>query len=198
MMEPAEWEKLYRETETRKMPWYYPGLDPDIEAALGTMKIKKGRALDIGTGPGTQAMALARLGFTVTATDISGEAIKLCREKAEREGLSINFQADDILHSKISPAFELILDRGCFHSLPPSEREKYREVVHNLLAPGGVLLLKCFSIKETMEDGPYRFSPQDIRECFRAGFNVLSIKETIYQGTLTPRPLALFVIMRAG
>ncbi|MFQ5354316.1 MAG: class I SAM-dependent methyltransferase [Thermodesulfobacteriota bacterium] len=196
MMEPAEWEKLYRETETKKMPWYYPGLDPDIEAALGTMKIKKGRALDIGTGPGTQAMALARLGFTVTATDISAAAIGLCRERARQEGLAINFQAEDILATGLTPGFDLILDRGCFHSLEPSRREDYREVVRNLLASKGVLFLKCFSIKETMEGGPYRFSPDDIKKYFSLGFHILSIEETVYQGTLSPLPLALFIIMR--
>jgi len=196
MMEPIEWEKFYRENELKKMPWYYPGLDPDLEAALREMEISSGKALDIGTGPGTQAMALARLGFDVTATDVSEEAIRLCREKTRLEGLSINFQVDDILKSSITPGFDVIFDRGCFHAQPPAERNRYRDIIHGLLAPNGVFFLKCFNIKETMEGGPYRFSPDDIRHIFSSGFSVLSIEETVYQGTLTPLPKALFVIMR--
>lgn len=196
MKEPIEWEKLYNETEPGTMPWYYPNLDPDFEAALQEMKITGGTVLDIGTGPGTQAMALARLGFDVTATDISASAIRLCRGYARKEGLSIDFQVEDILRSKRKPAFDVILDRGCFHALPPDERHSYREIVKGLLAPSGVFFLKCFNIKETMEGGPYRFSPDEIKKLFSPDFRVLSIEETVYQGTLTPLPKALFVIMR--
>ncbi len=196
MMEPIEWEKFYFDTDTEKMPWYYPELDPDLEAALSKMKIRSGRALDIGTGPGTQAMALAGLGFEVTATDISAEAIRLCRDKARIKGLSVRFYVDDILHSKVTPDFDVIFDRGCFHALPPLERESYREIIHSLIAPKGVFFLKCFNIKETMEGGPYRFSPAEIKKIFSPRFNILSIDETVYQGTLTPLPKALFVIMK--
>jgi len=195
-MKPVEWEKLYQETEPVKMPWYYAGLDPDLEAALREMNIKKGRLLDIGTGPGTQAVALSRMGFEVTATDISRTAIELCRERAAGEGLSVEFVEDDILQSKLRPGFDVIFDRGCFHALPPSERERYREIVHGLLAPDGMFFLKCFNIKETMEDGPYRFSPEEIEDIFSPRFRIISITETVYQGTLSPLPLALFVRMK--
>ncbi len=195
-MEPVEWEKLYQETEAVDMPWYCPGLDPDLEAALREMKITNGRLLDIGTGPGTQAMVLSRMGFDVTATDISGTAITLCRKRAQEEGLSIEFIEDDILDSALTPGFDVIFDRGCFHSLPPDKRERYRDFVHGLLQPGGVFFLKCFNIKETMEGGPYRFSPAEIEEIFSPRFSVLSIVETVYQGTLSPLPLALFVRMK--
>jgi len=196
MMDPIEWEKFYSDTETEKMPWYYPELDPDLEAVLGKMKISSGRVLDIGTGPGTQAMALAELGFEVTATDISAEAIRLCSEKARIRGLSIKFQADDILHSKVAPGLDVIFDRGCFHALEPSKRESYREIIASLIAPRGLFFLKCFNIKETMEGGPYRFSPGEIRKIFSPRFSILSIDETVYQGTLTPLPKALFVVMK--
>ncbi len=194
-MEPHEWERLYQETEEKKMPWYYPGLDPDLEAALNEMDIKGGRLLDIGTGPGTQAMALARMGFDVTATDISPTAVALCREHAAKDDLAIEFVEDDILESNLSPGFDVIFDRGCFHSLPPEKRECYRETVHDLLLPEGVFFLKCFNVKETMEGGPYRFSPEEIEEIFTPRFRVISIAETVYQGTLSPLPLALFVRM---
>lgn len=56
------------------MPWFNPELDEDLENALDELGLRSGSALDLGTGPGTQAIHLARRGFDVTATDISETA----------------------------------------------------------------------------------------------------------------------------
>ncbi|MDI6824220.1 MAG: class I SAM-dependent methyltransferase [Bacillota bacterium] len=45
--------------------------------------------LDFGCGLGRNALALARLGYRVAVADISAEAVRLCRERASREGLSL-------------------------------------------------------------------------------------------------------------
>lgn len=60
----------------------------------------------------------------------------------------------------------------------------------------GYLFLKCFSHLETREGGPYRFTPEQIREVFGDRFQVISIEETAYQGTLEPPPKALFCILQ--
>lgn len=83
------WEKLYQEQEIESMPWFHPELDDDLEKALDELGLRSGSALDLGTGPGTQAIHLARRGFAVTATDISEAAIRLAREKAQKQGLEI-------------------------------------------------------------------------------------------------------------
>jgi hypothetical protein len=38
------------------MPWYNKNLDSDLEEELEKRKITKGRILDLGTGPATQAV----------------------------------------------------------------------------------------------------------------------------------------------
>ena len=45
--------------------------DDDLRQALDQLGLRHGRALDLGSGPGTQAMQLAQRGFDMTATDIS-------------------------------------------------------------------------------------------------------------------------------
>ncbi len=40
------------------------------------------------------------------------------------------------------------------------------------------LFLKCFSDKEPMEEGPYKFSQGEIRDLFSESFIIDSIKET--------------------
>jgi hypothetical protein len=64
------------------------------------------------------------------------------------------------------------------------------------LKTGGYLFLKCFSRLQPGEEGPYRFTPEQIREIFGSRLSVLLIKETVYQGTLDPLPRALFCTMR--
>jgi 2-polyprenyl-3-methyl-5-hydroxy-6-metoxy-1,4-benzoquinol methylase len=190
------WEALYQQGEIESMPWFNPALDDDLKQALDALGLRGGCALDLGTGPGTQAMHLARRGFNVTATDISGAAIRVARAKAEAQGLDITWTQDDVLDTRLDQQFDLIFDRGCFHVLAPERRQEYVSTVSRLLKTGGHLFLKCFSRLQPGEQGPYRFSPVQIGELFGSQFCVLSIRETVYQGTLDPLPRALFCLMR--
>src|SRR5262245_59276297 len=186
-----QWEELYQEREIESLPWFNPELDEDLENALDELELWGGSALDLGTGPGTQAIHLARRGFNVTATDISAAAIRLAREKAQKQGFEIRWEQDDILDTRLDRQFDLIFDRGCFHVLEPERRADYVSIVSDLLKTGGYLFLKCFSRLHPGEQGPYRFTPEQIREIFGSRLSVLSIKETVYQGTLVPLPHAL-------
>src|SRR5262245_15286573 len=191
-----QWEELYQQREIESMPWFNPELDEDLEKALDELRLRGGSALDLGTGPGTQAIHLARRGFDVTATDISEAAIRLAREKARRQVLELTWAQDDILDRRLGRQFDLIFDRGCFHVLNPERREDYVRTVSGLLNTGGYLFLKCFSRLQPGEQGPYRFTPEQIREIFSVRLSVLSIKETVYQGTMDPLPRALFCTIR--
>lgn len=190
-----DWEQLYRNQDVESMPWFNPELDLDLDEALTNLNLQTGTALDLGTGPGTQAMALAERGFEVTATDLSETAIEKALAKAKEKGLDISFRQDDILNSKLDQKFDFVLDRGCFHVLPPEQRQNYIRVVDSLIKPKGYLFLKCFSHLETREAGPYRFTPEEIKDIFRSRFNVSSVKETLYYGTLEPLPRALFCVL---
>ena len=190
------WEQLYQEQDVESMPWFNANLDPDIEKSLTKLNFTTGNVLDIGTGPGTQAMILAERGFQVTATDLSETAIQKAAAKAQEKGLNIHWQQDDILNSKIQGKFDLIIDRGCFHVFPPENRQDYVNVVDSLLKSQGYLLLKCFSHLETREGGPHRFTPEQIKEIFNPKLQVMSLEETVYHGNLDPHPLALFTIMQ--
>jgi cyclopropane fatty-acyl-phospholipid synthase-like methyltransferase len=194
--ELPHWKELYQHQETESMPWFNPELDDDLENALDELGLRSGSSLDLGTGPGTQAIHLARRGFAVTATDISEAAIRFAREKARKQNLEITWMEDDILDTRLDRQFDIIFDRGCFHVLATDRREDYVRIVSSLLKPGGYLFLKCFSRLQPGEQGPYRFTPEQIQEIFGSRLSVLSIKETVYQGTLNPLPRALFCVMR--
>lgn len=191
-----DWEQLYQEKAVESMPWFNPDLDPDLEQALNQFNLDAGAVLDLGTGPGTQAIALAERGFQVTASDLSETAIHQLQQQAEAKGLAIQACQDDILNSQLQGPFDWILDRGCFHVLPPDRRQEYVSVVHRLLKPQGYLFLKCFSDKQPGEQGPYRFAPAAVGEIFGSCFMIMAVAETVYHGTLDPMPRALFCTLQ--
>ena len=196
-----DWNNLYNTQNVETMPWYNENLDSDLEGELEKRKISKGRILDLGTGPATQALQLAKRGLKVTGSDVSEAAINKARElhlhnNANNKNMKIDFIVDDILNSKIrDKMFDYVFDRGCFHVLPIDKRPVYIKEIKRILDDRGILFLKCFSIKEPRQEGPYKFSEDGIRQLFRNDFIIMSVKDTAYQGTLDPLPRSLFVVM---
>ncbi|HYA81846.1 MAG TPA: class I SAM-dependent methyltransferase [Candidatus Bathyarchaeia archaeon] len=192
-----DWENLYKSQTVETMPWYNENFDSDLERELDQRKIIANgkKFLDLGTGPATQAIWLAKRGFNVIGSDLAEAAINRARKLYAREK-NVNFIVDDILNTKFkSDEFDYIFDRGCFHVLLPRDRKEYINKIKQILKGDGMLFLKCFSDKESMEDGPYKFSQTEIRAQFSELFIIDSIKETVYQGTLNPFPRAFFVVM---
>ena len=191
-----DWETLYKSQKIETMPWYNENFDSDLEKELDERKIiNDGKFLDLGTGPATQAIWLAKRGFKVIGSDLSQAAINRARKIYANEE-NANFIVDDILNSKFNEnEFDYIFDRGCFHVLSPADRQNYIRKIKQILKVNGILFLKCFSDKEPRQEGPYKFSQNGISELFSESFRIDSIKETVYQGTLDPFPKALFVVM---
>ena len=191
-----EWDSFYRENKVDEMPWYEKNLDLDLEYQINFMNLTKGKFLDLGTGPGTQAIQLEKLGFESTGSDISKSAI----DKAQQLSSKVNFVVDDILNSSFTDnAFDFILDRGCFHVFEPMLRKDYLNQLKRILKDDGILFLKVMSIEEKGlpdDEGPYRFSKQKIFDTFENNFEVKEIKSTVYYGTLDPLPKALFAVIK--
>ncbi len=189
----TSWDELYKNQDSEKMPWFHPFLDPDLEKYLAKLGIKKGKVLDIGSGPASQSTALFEMGFDVTGVDISHTAIQQSQLKNER----IRFIHEDIVYLDLKEKFDFIFDRGCFHVIDPPQREKYLTVISDLLDPGALYFLKVFSILGgANQRGPYQFSQSEIQNIFSPGFDIIDIFETIYQGQLDSPPNALFSVMR--
>jgi len=191
-----EWQNLYRDKPTEAMPWFFAELDPDVEAMLAEVGITRGRLLDLGTGPGTQAIELAARGFDVIGTDIATGAIEAATARSRERGVEVDFRIDDVLKSELRETFDVIVDRGCFHVFEPEKRQDYVAMVAARLAPTGSLLLKCFSYRQPGEWGPYRFTVADIEGIFAPTFVLRSARETVYQGTLDPLPHALACVLQ--
>jgi len=152
--------------------------------------------LDLGTGPGTQAMQISNLGFDVTGSDLSNSAI----ERAKKLYPNTSYIVDDILNSKfLDNAFDYILDRGVFHIFEQEKLADYLRQIKRILKKNGILFLKCMSVEEkNLEDGkgPFLYSKEQIKEIFENNFEIESIRDSVYYGTIKPLPKSLFVVMK--
>lgn len=191
-----DWDAFYQNVDVKHMPWYYKPLDPDLELQIFLQKFSKGKFLDIGTGPGTQAKQIAELGFDTTGIDISKNAI----QKAKTLSKKVRFIVDDILTSSFPEnSFDFILDRGCFHALIPNQRKHYRTQVKRLLKNNGILFLKVMSDEEKNLPpfvSPYKFSKQEIYKLFEEYFEIIDVRNSDFQGTLHPWPKAIFFVFK--
>jgi len=192
----SDWNTYYKDNEVEKMAWYEKNLDHDLENEIISGNLSEGRFLDLGTGPGTQAIQLAKRGFVVTATDLSENAI----DKAKKLSSEVNFVTDDFLNSKLPDnEFDFIFDRGCFHVFDISQRQNYVNQIKRILDDNGILFLKCMSIDEKNlpeNEVPHKFSRQEIIDIFSNDFDIQSIKDSVFQGTLDHFPKALFIVMK--
>jgi len=101
--------------------------------------------LDAACGIGTQALGLARTGYTVTASDISRAPVERAKQEATKRSLTIDFRHADLrtLTSSHPERFDLVIacDNSIPHLLSDDEiRLAFREMYHCAAADGGVLI----------------------------------------------------------
>jgi len=97
------------------------------------------RVLDVGTGPGTVAMAMALLGHEVTGVDLTSNMLRRARENAAALGLDIRFlntAADELPFADGS--FDVVVSRNLTWALPDPKGTLLRW--RRVLRPGGRLL----------------------------------------------------------
>jgi S-adenosylmethionine-dependent methyltransferase len=99
--------------------------------------------LDVGGGPGRYAIELARQGYSVTLLDISGENLRLARQKANEAQVSLA----GIIHANAvdlgeldSASYDAVLLMGpMYHLLSHQKRIQAIQEAMRVLKPGGRL-----------------------------------------------------------
>ena len=139
--------------------------------------IPRGRALDIATGRGRNALFLAKAGFQVDGVDRNREALAACEEKAKQLGLrNLSLKEIDLEQSPSieNEAYDLIVNTYYLQrDLAP--------IIANALKIGGVLVFETFLIENHHRfNHPRRkefcLEPNELLSLFR-GLTVLYYQE---------------------
>lgn len=150
------WDTFYADRD-RPIPFFVAKPDENLASYLDRGLVAPGRALDLGCGPGRNALHLAAAGFEVDAVDVSPAAVDWARARAREAGADVRFHRGDAFDPATVPftgRYDLVCDSGCFHHLPPHRRVSYLALLDRVLAPGGHLALSCFAAGEMGSELP--------------------------------------------
>lgn len=124
-------------------------LQAEIEAALPP----GARILDVGSGPGTHALPLARRGYRVVAVDTSAAMLAELERRARAEGLAIDLLHVDIRGLRLTePAQAAVAVHGPLH-YTPNPRAMVQAILQNL-RPGAPLWIgapRAASLRQLVE-----------------------------------------------
>jgi len=121
---------------------------------------KKGveTVLDVGCGPGTQSVPLAKLGFTVTGVDPSSKLLEKAKETARDHDVEVKWVRGDFLslHDTVQGPFDAVVCKGNSlpHLLTDDEIETTIQIFFDLLRPGGVLVIGLRDFEMMLEHRP--------------------------------------------
>jgi SAM-dependent methyltransferase len=174
-----DWDSAYRQTSPA--PWDIGRPQPAFVqlAELGRLT---GDVLDAGCGTGEQALLIAARGARVTGIDISGTAVRRAREKAAERALAVEFEVGDILVMPLPRrGFDTAVDSGLFHVFDDEDRARYVALLGDVLRPGGVCHLMCFSDREPGDWGPRRVAKGEIEAAFSGGWVIESLQPAEFE-----------------
>lgn len=103
----------------------------------------KARLLDLCSGNGRHAIAMALRGYRVTGIDIGPGAVSLARDTARNLGLSVDFRQLDVLHISFEDLYDgAYLTCGGFSDFSPAEGQVLLQAVERALSPNGRIVLE--------------------------------------------------------
>src|SRR2546430_10683656 len=127
----------------RRPPWDTGITPPEVERFVASHP--PGRAVDLGCGTGTNAVYLARHGWSAMGVDFAGRAIAKARRRARDAGVSCTFFVGDVAALEVPGPFDLALDIGCLHSISVNSRAAYATGLARVVRSGGTYLLYAFA-----------------------------------------------------
>lgn len=160
-MESAQWDDRYRGEE---LVW---SAEPNRFLEAEAENLRPGRALDLGTGEGRNAIWLAERGWQVTGVDFSAVGLAKARQFAERRGAKVEWITADLRdYLPTAGGYDLVV--VLYVHLPVAERRLILGRAAAALAPEGTILVVGHHLANLTEGvgGPQNpnllFAPEDI------------------------------------
>jgi SAM-dependent methyltransferase len=133
-MSSGDWDERYA---AAGLLW---GARPNQFLVQEVAGLTPGRALDVATGEGRNAIWLAQGGWRVTGIDFSAVALDKARAAAEQVGVAVEWIEADVLDHVPEPGrFDLVTI--LYLHLAPAERRRVLARMSAAVAEGGTLLI---------------------------------------------------------
>ncbi len=136
--------------------------------------------LDAACGIGTQSLALAALGYEVTASDLSPKAVERAAHEAATRGLTLHTSVADMRqafdHHRRTFDAVIACDNAVPHLLTDADISRAFEQFFRCTAPGGLCLVSARDY-DVMEKGGLRVAPHGVRQVEGTRFVLFQIWE---------------------
>jgi SAM-dependent methyltransferase len=146
LREPTQfWDKFYSDRD-KGVPFFINSPDESLVSYFERKIFNPGKVLELGCGPGRNAIYFAENGCAIDAVDVSQETLKWAEERAIEKKVSVNFINENIFDLEIEEgAYDIVYDSGCFHHIAPHRRMSYINLVKKALKPNGYFAITCFA-----------------------------------------------------
>jgi ubiquinone/menaquinone biosynthesis C-methylase UbiE len=168
-------------------PWDVGHPQQSFVELVQSKEMRASKVLDVGSGPGENAIFLAENGFSVVGIDFTPEAVEIAQDRARQHGVDVKFIVGNVLDLDsyfASNTFDYVIDSGLFHSIHPQSLNRFVEKIRNVLKPNGIYFMLCFSDKEPPGFGPRRLSKEMIRRTLEPSFSIKYIHDTIFESRI--------------
>lgn len=146
----AFWDGFYAD-RTKRIPFFVDKPDENLVRYVEQLEIPVNRVLELGSGPGRNALYLAEHGSQVDAVDLAKTSVDWANDRARERQLDVSFRQANLFDLSFEQGdYDFVYDSGCFHHIAPHRRNDYIRVVSDALRPGGCFALTCF-----VEGGQY-------------------------------------------
>lgn len=164
---------------------YVYGIDPNYYLKEQLKKLNPGNILFPAEGEGRNAVYAAKLGWEVSAFDLSTEGRKKALNLADKNGVTIEYQIGELPELNYSKEqFDVIA--LIFAHFNADIRSEYHKLLNNYLRKGGLLIIEAFSKKhlEYRTKNPGVGGPRDLEtlcsiEEFKLDFDNYEIIEVV-------------------
>ncbi|MEH7356407.1 class I SAM-dependent methyltransferase [Neobacillus drentensis] len=145
LREPTQfWDQFYSDRE-KGVPFFTNSPDENLVGYFENKLFRPGKVLELGCGPGRNAIYFAEKGCNIDAVDLSQESLKWAEERAIEKNVSVNFIKENIFELDIEEGtYDIVYDSGCFHHIAPHRRMSYIDLVKKALKPNGFFAITCF------------------------------------------------------
>ncbi len=180
------WNDLY--CEESLPPWEDLEANQEFVSLISAHCQPGMKVLEVGAGLGHNALALAKLGVDVCATDYSVNAVTRCAKMANMAGVELHARCLDIMEiPEDFDVFDLVFDKGCWHTFFDRDtRQRFVEQVCHLLVDGG-LWINSTGSADTNDDpndsdvATYpRWTLADVVGFAEPYFNILQVRSGLY------------------